>query len=364
MTFADSSSDSPLRLIKCVVWDLDNTLWPGIAAESQSDETPEPDPAMLRIISELEKRGIVSSVASRNDPSVGSRLLAHTALAGRFVAPQVGWGPKSQAVKSAAERLNIGLDAIAFMDDSPFERAEVGYMLPQVMVISPEEIEAMLDMPAFQPGRVTREGERRAEMYRQEEERRAAEADFGGSRADFLQWCDMRLQIASATLHDLDRIVELTERTHQLNSTGQQYTLEELRERIEDERWLAPVARLSDRFGDYGLVGAALVDTAVPWPLDVWLAELVMLSCRVEGRGIPAALLIWIMREARDEGMRSLRAVYRVNEQNLPVRLLFRQMGFQTVEGGELIVAARVLSQPLPDYPEWLYMDTSSEVVR
>ncbi|MFL5735251.1 MAG: HAD-IIIC family phosphatase [Chloroflexia bacterium] len=340
--------------IKCVVWDLDNTLWPGIAAEGEVDATPEPDAGMLRIIYELEARGIVSSVASRNDPGLGERLLAHPLLAGRFVAPQVGWEPKSQAVRRIAERLNIGVDAMAFVDDSPFERAEVTYMAPEVMVLSPEEMKEAVKGPAFNPGRVTEEARRRAGMYRAEEERRAAEEGFGGSRTDFLAWCEMRLGIAHATLEDLERLAEMTERTHQLNSTGRRYSIEELEECIRSERWLVPAARLTDRFGDYGLIGAAVVDKEAPWPPGVWLAELVMLSCRVEGRGIPAALLIWLMREALDAGIHALRAVYRKDERNLPIRLLFRQLGFTTIGGDNMVLVSRDLTQPLQAYPEWL----------
>jgi FkbH-like protein len=249
--------------------------------------------------------------------------------------------------------LNIGLDSVAFVDDSPFERAEVAYMLPDVLVLAPGEVEEALLRSASR-GSVTAEGGRRTEMYREEEERKEAESAFAGSRVDFLKWCEMLLTIAPAGEGDLARIVEMTERTHQLNSTGRRYTANEVRERVTDERWLVPVARLTDRFGDYGLIGAAFVDKHPPWPPNVWLAELVMLSCRVEGRGIPAALVRWIMGEAQGAGMKSLRAVYAVNEQNLPVRLLFRQMGFQKIAGESFVTVVRELSGELPEYPEWL----------
>jgi FkbH-like protein len=354
------------KLIKCVVWDLDNTLWPGIAVEDSPEVLPDPDPAILDIIEQLERRGIVSSLASRNDPSLLRELVEHPPFKGRFVSPQVSWEPKSQSVRRIAKNLNIGLDALAFVDDSPFERAEVTYMLPQVTVLSPEEMLQAAGTPPFKPERVTAEAEGRAEMYRAEEKRRQAESEFGGSRADFLAWCDMRLTIARAATADLPRIVELTERTHQLNSTGRRYSAEEMRERMEESRWLVPSARLTDRFGDYGLIGAALVDREAPGD-GVWLAELVMLSCRVEGRGIPAALLRWIMGEAQAAGMRSLRAVYRANERNLPVRLLFRQMGFEptgeeTDEG--LTVVERDLTGELPSYPEWLQVTSGAEAVK
>lgn len=358
--------------IKCVVWDLDNTLWPGVAIEGSLDEMPEPDASMLAIIETLEERGIVSSVASRNDPALGEELLARPMLAGRFVAPQVSWEPKSHALRRIAEQLNMGLDAVAFVDDSPFERAEVTFMLPEVLALSPEQMLEALDGPMFNPGRVTTESLRRAEMYRAEERRKAAEEGFGGSRMEFLKWCEMRLQIAPATLDDLERIVELTERTHQLNSTGRQYSPDEIRERIESIRWLVPTARLTDRFGDYGMIGAAVVDRVPPtiddgrWTVSdkqhatrntqptAWLLELVMLSCRVEGRGIPAALLRWLMAEAQEDNKDALRAVYKMNPRNLPMRMLFRQMGFKVVHSNEVVLLERDLSAPLPPYPEWL----------
>jgi FkbH-like protein len=280
------------------------------------------------------------------------------------VYPQVSWEPKSQALQRIAAELNIGLDAVAFVDDSPFERAEVSYMLPQVLVVSPGALQKALSGPRFNPSRSTAEGQRRVELYQQEAQRREAESSFGGNRGDFLRWCNMRLEIAPAKPEDLPRIHELTERTHQLNSTGRAYSIEEMQERIEDERWMVPVARLTDRFGDYGLIGAALVDRRPPWPEGVWLTELIMLSCRVEGRGIPAALLRWIMGEAKAAGMKALRAVYRVNKQNLPIRLLFRQLGFQTIGGTDLVLVYRELDKQLPVYPEWLQVNTASEAAR
>lgn len=347
--------------IKCVVWDLDNTVWAGVAVEGDADTVPpEPEPVILEAIDLLEARGIVSSVASRNDPSMRDLLLSHARLKERIVAPQVGWEPKSSAIKRIAEQLNFGIDALAFVDDSPFERAEVAHMLPQVLVLSPDEMLASLDSPAFKPGRVTVEAVRRAEMYREEGARQAAETSFKGNRADFLASCDMKLHIRLATTEDLDRVYEMTQRTHQLNSTGRRYSSDELSGRMEDPSWLMPVARLTDRFGDYGLIGAGLVNKEPPGPDGVWLVELIMLSCRVEGRGIPAALVRWIMDRAKDAGMQGLRAVYSVNERNLPIRLLFRQLGFRKVAGDSFVTVVRDLAAPLPVMPEWLHVEDSN----
>lgn len=345
------------RRIKCVVWDLDNTLWRGIAVErSAGEDLPAPSVEMLAVMDELERRGIVSSVASRNDPSMRDELLSRGGLAEKVVAPQIGWEPKSSALKKIAATLNIGVDALAFVDDSAFERAEVAFMLPQVLVLGPEEILVAMTTDAFGGG-TTAESNRRAEMYRQEASRKEAEAGFAGSRAEFLAGCEMRLSIESAGEGDLGRVLEMTERTHQLNSTGRTYTLEQLRARSEDPKQLVAVARLRDRFGDYGMIGAALVNKEPPGPEGVWLIELVMLSCRVEGRGIPAALVIWLMEKAREAGMRGVRAVYQVNERNLPIRMLFRQLGFSKVAGGDFVTVVKDLSVGIPKYPEWLEIE-------
>lgn len=345
------------RIIKCVVWDLDNTLWPGIAAEGPPESLPDPDPAMLDAITRLEQRGILNSIASRNDPSLLRQVDENPALAGKFAAPQVSWGPKSESLQNIARSLNIGIDSLAFVDDSPFERAEVEHLAPGVLVLAPEELTKALDTPPFNPSSLTPEARKRAGMYHAEERRRDAEAGFSGNRTEFLHWCEMHLHIAPATGDDLPRIHEMTQRTHQLNSTGREYTEEQLAAMIADRCRLVPVARLTDRFGDYGLIGAALVDRNSK-EQGSWLLELLMLSCRVEGRGIPAAMLRWIMDRAKAGGASSLRAVYRINERNLPIRLLFRQMGFSVVgeTRADLVTVERNLSGDLPSYPEWLYI--------
>ena len=194
------------RVVKCVVWDLDNTLWPGIAAEGEPGEIPQPDHLMLMLMEELERRGILNSLASRNDPSLLRDVMSLPELASKLVSPQISWEPKSQSLVHIASSLNIGLDALAFVDDSPFERAEVEHLAPEVLVLAPEDMESALATLAFQPSHLTSEAVRRAEIYRADEVRREAESRFEGSRTDFLMWCNMRLTITPATMDDLPRI--------------------------------------------------------------------------------------------------------------------------------------------------------------
>lgn len=361
----DAAPSAPARLIKCVVWDLDNTLWTGVQAEGAP---PQPRPAVLVVIDALAARGIVHSVASRNDPAVGARLLAAPELAGRFVASQVSWEPKDKALRQIAKTLNIGLDSLAFVDDSPFERAAVTALLPAVLVLAPADVPGLPDRPEFQPGPVTEEAARRGERYRKEAERREAERIFAGSRDEFMRSCNMHLHIAPATEADLPRLHEMVQRTNQLNSTGVRYSLADITRRVDDPaRYLCPVARLTDRFGDYGLIGAALVDRQGDGD-GGWLVELLMLSCRVEGRGIPAALLRLLLGQARDAGQPALAALYRPTPQNRQMAVLLRSLGFraaETLAGADPLVAGatvfrRSLADPLPEYPTWLHIEATA----
>ena len=172
--------------VKVVVWDLDGTLWPGIALES--DALPPPYRAAVEALDTLAGRGILVSVASRNPAEIGA-LVERSALAGRFVAPQYGWGRKADALRRIADEIDVGLDTLAFVDDDPLERADVERTLPGVTVLAPDEVADALDWPEFGAGPVTAAGLSRLDSYRQRERRRSARAGFAGSEEDFLRWC-------------------------------------------------------------------------------------------------------------------------------------------------------------------------------
>jgi FkbH-like protein len=346
--------------IKCVAWDLDETVWPGVAIES--DELPEPRERVLALLAELERRGIVNSVASRSDPSLLAVLRRHPRLGDRFVAPQVGWEPKCASVRRLAAALNVGLESVALVDEDPFERAEVRHLAPGVLALSLAELEQAMDSAAFTPRALTAEGRDRARMYRDEERRQAAEAGLDGGREEFLRSCRMRLEIRAAGEADLDRLVELAERTHRLNSTARRHGPADVRGWLRDGRRLVVRARLADRFGDYGAVGLAVVERGRAGPGQAaapdWQVELLAVSCRVEGRGVPATLLCWVMAEARREGAGGVRALYRANGRNVRLAMLLRQLGFRRIgEEGGTAVLRRPLDGGAPAAPAWLAVD-------
>ncbi|MGA8117835.1 MAG: hypothetical protein WCA46_29720 [Actinocatenispora sp.] len=344
--------------VKCVVWDLDDTVWPGVAIESSDDTLPTPYPAALAAMSLLAERGIASSVASRTDPSLAEAVRQHPDLADRVIAPQLGWGDKSEAVARIADELGIATSALAFVDDNPYERAEVGAVLPDVLVLAPDELYARLETPEFRPAVITEEARRRVAGYRQESVRRAAERDFAGPREAFLRSTGLTLTIRRAGPTDVDRVAELAERTHRFNTTGERWPADRIREVLADDRWLVPVARLADRFGDYGVISTALIERH-PDGLPAWQPRLLMVSCRAAGREVPIALLRWILRGARADGAQRLLVDVRPVAANLELRMLLRRAGFTAAEPGSgvpaegTVLLARSVDDDLPEVP-WL----------
>lgn len=345
--------------VKCVVWDLDDTVWPGVAIESSGGALPTPYPQALRTMSLLAERGIASSVASRTDPSLAEAVRRHLDLAERIVAPQLGWGDKSTAVARIADELGISTSSLAFVDDSAYERAEVAAVLPEVLVLTPAQLYERLDSAEFRPAVVTDEARRRVAGYRQEFQRRAAERDFAGPRAEFLRSTGLTLTVGRAGPADVDRVAELAERTHRFNTTGEAWSVDDLRRLLADDAWVVPVGRLADRFGDYGLIATALIRRH-PGGQAAWQPRLLMVSCRAAGREVPVALLRWILRAARADGARRLLVDVRPSAANLELRMLLRRAGFRAADPPQApaegtVLLSRTVADDLPEVP-WLHV--------
>lgn len=332
--------------VKCVVWDLDRTLLPGVALERAGDGPVEPLPGVRDVLTTLAGRGILNSVASRNPPSVRPLL---DALPVPFVAPQFGWGRKSESLGRIADELNIDLASLAFVDDDPYERAEVSFAHPRVVVLGPDEIADALTWPEFSPVAVTREGARRAQAYLDAQRRAEAMAEFGRDRAAFHAYCETTVTIWDAGDADAPRLHELSVRTSQFNSAGAGMPAEDLRARISSPGYRVVCLALADRFGDDGLVGCAVVSRAG------WTVELLMMSCRAMGRGVIETLLAELAASALDDGATELRIPLRVNDRNVPLRLAMVSAGFRADNGSDPIFVRPVTPDSGPPAPpDWI----------
>lgn len=330
--------------VKCVVWDLDNTLWSGTLLENDEVRI---DPVAVEVIRTLDRRGILNSVASRSDPGTVMAKLRELGLSDYFLYPQVGWSSKDGSVRRIAEELGIGLDTMAFIDDEPFERDEVGTALPDVRCYDTAHLGALLDRPEFNPAFITDESTRRRLMYRAEGKRRLAQEEFVGPKEDFLAGLGMIFTITQAGEDDLERAEELTDRTNQLNTTGVTYSYAELAHFTRSDDHLLLVASLEDRYGDYGKIGLALVELGSAATL-----KLLLMSCRVMSRGVGTVLLNYVMRVAEGRGLRLL-AEHVPNDRNRMMLITLRLGGFEEVErrGDLLILENRAgVVPPAPDY--------------
>lgn len=214
-----------VKTVKCVVWDLDNTVWDGVLLED-GDVTLRP--AVVEVIRTLDERGILHSIASRNDHDAAMAKLTEFGIADYFLHPQIHWGNKSDSIRAVAEAINIGIDTLAFVDDQPFERDEVGFAHAQVLCIDALDAAAIPGLPEMRPRFVTADSRERRHLYRADIRRKHAEDAHQGTDEDFLASLGMRFTIAPAQERDLQRAEELTVRTNQLNATGYTYSYEEL----------------------------------------------------------------------------------------------------------------------------------------
>lgn len=340
--------------IKCVIWDLDQTLWDGILAEG--------DAVRLRtdavdVIAELDARGILQSVASRNDHDQAWSKLESFGLSHYFLYPQIHWGSKSGSVDAIAKCLNIGLDTFAFVDDQPFERDEVQAVHPSVRVFDAVEVGALPALPAFMPRFITEDARRRREMYQADAQRNAAQEQFGGTEEAFLRSLQMHLRIRRATHSDLQRAEELTQRTNQLNTTGIPYSYDELAAILDDPGYLLLVADLTDRYGAYGTIGLILLQVTP----EVWTIALFLMSCRVMSRGVGGVILSMLRHHCNRNGLQ-LDARFRQTDRNRMMYVTYRFAGFaECAEAGDEMQLLRNDLSRIPALPDYFRLDVPPE---
>ena len=326
---------APAAKVKCVAWDLDNTLWDGVLIEDTPQGCRVRHEA-VELIRRLDERGILQTVVSKNNHDDAWQLLTDLGLAEYFLYPAITWGQKSRSLQQVADALNINIDTFALIDDSPFERAEVQAALPMVRVYADDAVGALLDRPEFDVP-VTEMSKRRRLSYREQEHRGTAQASFGGDYVDFLRSCEMKMRVftpreASAT----KRCLELIQRSNQLNLSGRRYSAEEFEELLRTPGILAVAVECRDRFGDYGIVGYSSVDERPETPLVLDF----VLSCRVAQKRVEHTFFAWLAQREASRGRDRLRAELTKTPRNTPLVKVFDDLRFREVgaEGPKLLL--------------------------
>jgi FkbH-like protein len=234
--------------IKVVAWDLDGTLWDGILVEDGVESIKVKD-EVVAIIKELNRRGVVSSIVSKNDSETALAALKSKGLEELFVFPQISWGAKTLAISHLAKEINVGLNAIAFVDDSDHERREVKSELPNVKVYERLSMEDIANW-----GAVDGCGDDRRIAYREEMVRRGViQKEFDGDAAAFLAASNLQVETLEVKDEVKVRALELIQRTNQLNLTGRRYAIKEFDALLSSADCIG--IRAYDKYGDYGIVG-------------------------------------------------------------------------------------------------------------
>jgi len=312
-TAAGISGARPLTAekVKCVIWDLDQTAWDGILGEQDADGVVL-RPEVRRTMMALDERGILQSIASKNDHDTAWRVLERLAVAHLFLSPQINWQPKGANVHRIVTDLNIGVDSCAFIDDSPFERAEVAHELPGIKVFADSDAATLIARPEFDVP-VTEESRQRRAFYRAESERKQQAVPYGDRYEAFLRSCEMKATLFRPTKPEhVERCLELLHRSNQLNLSTHRYTREELAHLLGRRDALCIGTSSSDRFGEYGIVGfASLVLTN-----DGAVLKDFVLSCRVAQKKLENAWFRWLAGLAGASGYGRIRAPYAKTSRN------------------------------------------------
>jgi FkbH-like protein len=347
---------SERQSIKCVVWDLDGTIWDGVLLENGGARLTD---GVADVIRALDRRGILHSIASRNAREPALERLERFGLAEYFLHPQIHWGSKAASIREISRRLNIGVAGIAFVDDQDFELDAVRFAIPEVLCVDAGRIESLTSMPEMTPRFATEDSRLRRHMYLADIERNEAEAGFAEESEAFLASLNMVMTVTPASADDLKRAEELTERTHQFNTSGHAYSYEELEafRRSSDHRLL--LARLDDRYGTYGTVGLALVECGQ----DAWTLKSFFMSCRVLSRGVASVLLCHLRGEASRRRVRLLAEV-KPNEENLLTSVVYKLAGFREIarqNGRVLYEDSSPGVAPFPRYLRVITKDRASD---
>jgi FkbH-like protein len=330
--------------IKCLVLDLDNTLWGGVIGEAGLGgiEVGDDYPGSAyrdfqQAVRVLRDRGILLAVASRNDESEAREALErHPGMMLRwedFAATEIHWQDKAASLRRIAESLRIGLDSLAFYDDDPVQRESIRSQLPAVTVIDVPvdpllRSASLLECEAFDSVAATEEDRQRAAFYERERQRDQVRRE-SSSLAEFLTQLRIRATAGNVDSATLPRVAQLINKTNQFNLTARRYTEAEIHAQLDSGAigiWL----RVTDRFGDYGLVGAAF---ALPGRAGEWRIDSFVLSCRILGRQVETALLAEVARRVQKAGGQRLAGEYIPTARNSAAADFFASHGFEPQDG-------------------------------
>ena len=332
------------KMKKCVILDLDNTLWGGVIGDDGLENIQIGELGLGHAFSEfqmwlkeLQKRGIILAVCSKNEEVVAKEpflhhpeMVLHMEDIAMFVA---NWEDKASNIKKIQDTLNIGMDSIVFFDDNPFERNLVKSMIPDITVPDlPEDPSQYLNyvksLNLFETAAYSETDKNRTKQYQEEMGRVNLQKQFS-SYSEYLERLEMTAEAKPFDKFHFSRIAQLTQRSNQFNLRTIRYTEQEIEQLAKEKEYLTLYFTLKDKFGDYGLISVVIMDKQPENTL--FISEWVM-SCRVLKRSMEEFILDEIIRTAEEHGFDKVTGEYIRTPKNNMVSELYKKMGFHEVE--------------------------------
>ena len=331
------------KMKKCVILDLDNTLWGGVIGDDGLENIQIGELGLGHAFSEfqmwlkeLQKRGIILAVCSKNEEETAKEpflkhpeMVLHMEDIAMFVA---NWEDKASNIKRIQDTLNIGMDSIVFLDDNPFERNLVKSMIPDITVPNlPEDPSQYLNyvksLNLFETAAYSETDKNRTKQYQEEMGRVNLQKQFS-SYSEYLERLEMTAEAKPFDKFHFSRIAQLTQRSNQFNLRTIRYTEQEIEQLAKEKEYLTLYFTLKDKFGDYGLISVVIMDKQPENTL--FISEWVM-SCRVLKRSMEEFILDEIIRTAEEHGFDKVTGEYIRTPKNNMVSELYKKMGFQEV---------------------------------
>ncbi len=362
------------RIKKCLVLDLDNTVWGGVVADEgplgigidPNDPVGEAYLAFQRYVLSLKKRGVLLAVNSKNDEEIAKEpflknpnMVLKLSDISCFVA---NWSDKASNMAYIAKRLNIGIDSLVFFDDSPAERELIKNFCPEVYVVNvpsdPENYVRELDsLSLFDWSEITEEDRKRADSYAENEMREALKSSFVDYRS-YLLALEMKSHAGRLRHEDLGRFTQLTNKSNQFNLRTCRYTEAELRSFMDNESYRLISVNLADKFTEYGIISCIIIKKGIPeglskeegfYDTDCFIENWCM-SCRVLKRTVEEYAFLEVIRQARELGAKRLIGEYVRTRKNGMVEGLFARLGFIALNNDNRLLYAYDLSkEPVQD---------------
>lgn len=339
-----------MKKVKAVIWDLDNTLWDG-SVFYKDREGIQIKSGTKATLKELNKRGIKNCICSKNYLEDAQEILEKFDIGTYFDTCQINWGLKSESIKKILQELKLKSDEVYFIDDDAFQIAEVKSRIPEIMTATLQDPLDVLDFEGISVENGTEIDKNRVKILKQQRDRDLAEKSFKGDFKDFLNECTIKLIIRDIQEKDWERVVQLLNRTNELNATLNRYTFEDLRLSYKYNGDRIIVAELEDKFGDYGLIAETIIEIKdYGW----WIKDLAV-SCRTMGRGIGSALLIFILKQAKKESVPIVRGFVNSGESNWRMKPLYEKRGFKKEYESETTTSYMFdLSWDILPYPSFI----------